>query len=617
MPHSSPMAGLSIAVQYINPPVRDLDFSGVTMTFSGLLTKYILPARQAVTDDSITLVLALIFKSLGVGVVSAQPEDKFKMPSSLSDVVSAMSKETTNSTLGWDVVVNYSAPEMNNLLKAAYDKGHPGQLKDLSVELTLSDVTPPYKRHKIVYIFELEAPLIQFDGTAIVPACSLKIGVRGGSVITDGDPTTRVDIPQGRYRLLLSGIALNSIDGARNPTPGNKAFVFGSANTTGVVSLDIKTSLDREWLKIDLEGTSDNPIIDDQKPAIKDKIHSFLLTSPNSIHWDLAQVNNSTPSKVNGTQQLDLVPESFRFAAASVSEETGAYTILSIFIQIKDGLAGGKQDDLQPNWTTQWSKSKGYGVPPIPDQYTASIIFNNALIDKLAQKAISSPVSIYQDVPKTSSDTWGIKWILKTGQKFHMDEIFETMDHTLYRIEKEVNVDLDSADHRLTLTIGQNDGSGATSSALLDWGFSFTADWSVTPTGGSPAWGTLDVTNKLSKKKVFNNDNLAKYEVSLDAGFTSSNWNAPSYTVHGHIAGWYLFKDFLTKKIGGLQPKLPSMSLLLFDIRFFMLTNLLLPNQHVIEFAKDPGARFPRDLYLVGQVAKASVVEERLARSAA
>jgi len=70
---------------------------------------------------------------------------------SLENVVSAMSKESNNSTLGWDVVVNYryanrsmynmaysylrhtSAEDLNRLLKDAYDAGSAGQLKDLNV----------------------------------------------------------------------------------------------------------------------------------------------------------------------------------------------------------------------------------------------------------------------------------------------------------------------------------------------------------------------------------------------------------------------------------------------------------------------------------------------------
>ena len=71
--------------------------------------------------------------------------------STLDDVVNAMTKETNSSTLGWDVVVNYTfvilllhvvlfclnfrsrAEEMNKLLVADYDAGKPGQLKDISV----------------------------------------------------------------------------------------------------------------------------------------------------------------------------------------------------------------------------------------------------------------------------------------------------------------------------------------------------------------------------------------------------------------------------------------------------------------------------------------------------
>lgn len=72
--------------------------------------------------------------------------------SSLENIVSGMSKETNTSTLGWDVVVNYrfafywttgflsltevrySAKELNEVLKAAYDDSDRNdQLKQMHV----------------------------------------------------------------------------------------------------------------------------------------------------------------------------------------------------------------------------------------------------------------------------------------------------------------------------------------------------------------------------------------------------------------------------------------------------------------------------------------------------
>ena len=69
--------------------------------------------------------------------------------SSLDKVVQGMWKETNNSTFGWDVVVNYQFVQLlvvlllalipnflerkkkDDLLKAAYDRSHHGQLMDM------------------------------------------------------------------------------------------------------------------------------------------------------------------------------------------------------------------------------------------------------------------------------------------------------------------------------------------------------------------------------------------------------------------------------------------------------------------------------------------------------
>lgn len=66
-----------------------------------------------------------------------------------------------------------------------------------------------------------------------------------------------------------------------------------------------------------------------------------------------------------------------------------------------------------------------------------------------------------------------------------------------------------------------------------------------------------------------------------------------------------------------VQLTLPSFDFKLFDIDFFMTTNLLLPNQKVIESKTKPGGRIPWDLYPVGQVVhKDKVYARRVARAA-
>lgn len=213
------------------------------------------------------------------------------------------------------------------------------------------------------------------------------------------------------------------------------------------MTLDIDTSASQEWLKVEIKG-SGLWQIDDEIGNLREKILTFFKTPPRSIYWDLAPVHNYEPS--SPTSKL-LVPKSFRFAGfgARGASDSG----LSIFIHLEGGDHGGEEDEVQSHWTSQWSK---YKVPPIPQSYTASIIFNNEWIKSLAEKAIEVKGMEIEVVPKTDKDTWGLKWMIKTGKKFKIDKLFVTHDETLYRIEKAVEVDLDEEGHRLSMTIGQN-----------------------------------------------------------------------------------------------------------------------------------------------------------------
>jgi len=241
------------------------------------------------------------------------------------------------------------------------------------------------------------------------PTCELEIPVVGGSV---KNPKKDWTISAGVYRLVISGIALASVNGtkgaSRNPKPSHQSFVFDSPDTTGAVTLDLETSASREWLKVELKRPGDKsglPLIDTQLGNLEKKILTFFETPPQSIQWDLAQINNSRPSA--GSTQL--VPERFRFAVYTPDDDQD-YTILSLFIHIKDRVHGRTEDKLQENWGSKWSKA-GYGVPPIPQSYTASVIFNNAWIkDSVETSVLRNQGLKIEAIPKTSSDTWGLKW---------------------------------------------------------------------------------------------------------------------------------------------------------------------------------------------------------------
>lgn len=149
---------------------------------------------------------------------------------------------------------------------------------------------------------------------------------------------------------------------------------------------------------------------------------------------------------------------------------------------------------------------------------------------------------------------------------------------------------------------------------MLQWDFTYDIHWSMTVVGGGPSaswWGTAKITNKLDKKNFFDDSYLPQYKIHLDASCKPDDWSVTT-TAEDH---WYMFwkwaKDI--KEMKDARPDLPSFSLALLDLDFFMTTNLLLPGQKVIELDNKPGSRFPRDLYLVGQIKHVGEVRARQA----
>jgi len=75
----------------------------------------------------------------------------------------------------------------------------------------------------------------------MVPTCQLEIPITGGLVKV---PQKNIEqaIGAGRYRLVISGIALASVNctegASRDPKPSHEPFVFNSSDTTGAVTLD-------------------------------------------------------------------------------------------------------------------------------------------------------------------------------------------------------------------------------------------------------------------------------------------------------------------------------------------------------------------------------------------
>lgn len=113
--------------------------------------------------------------------------------------------------------------------------------------------------------------------------------------------------------------------------------------------------------------------------------------------------------------------------------------------------------------------------------------------------------------------------------------------------------------------------------------------------------GSVTIDNKLDQKTNFDNNALVDYRVRLNLHVGKGAWSQVRTPSDSH---WYQIigaTDYGDVSFNAL-PDPPTFDMELFNIDFFMTTNLLLPNSNVINFKADPGVRFPRDLYLVGHI---------------
>ena len=484
----------------------------------------------------------------------------------------------------------------------------------------------------IDYDFKLGAPdSLQFTSNSIDPSCSVNIPIIGGKVTKKGKEfTVNPDI----YTLLVSGIPLASANGTvgaqRNPQHSDKAFTFSSPNTTGVVTLNLGTAA--RAVKVDLQiapevtnGPKHVFLIDNEQGNLGKKVE-IHLQDPHiggKITWDFGHINNNlkpdNPKLNNPKLDNPLIPKSFRFAIYASDK---AETVLSLFIQT-DGsqkVEYGRNKQLQAGWIEQWDVK--YNVSPIASPYSASVIFNNRLIiGFIENNSTNMTIKKSSDQPTTG----GFKFTVLTHKKYHVDGKDEKSLYSKdYR--SKVDEDLDDESKALHITIGQNVRRYAihphwiliirqgdpdkAPSAQLDWRFTSSIEWNQEAYGGrgfqKSFHGRVDVTNKLEKTKPIDDSDLLNYLLHLDIEIVSSDWNKPE--VKAEDVEWWQYyagrREYTYDVVKALPSSLPTAKIEIINFNFFMTTNLLLPGNKVIKFDKTPGVRFPKDLYLVGIIAK-------------
>ncbi|KAH7097573.1 hypothetical protein BKA62DRAFT_423872 [Auriculariales sp. MPI-PUGE-AT-0066] len=529
------------------------------------------------------------------------------MPSSVSDIVKAVtnSREEYQPTLGWDVVVNYSAKEINKLLEASYKNDTtPGHLKRLSVPVTgMNEDGDPYE---IKYNFDIAPPLIQFEALGSAPYCSLTFHINGGTVETSKKSWA---VTAGVYKIVVSNLSLATMSGAEGDEPipieSKKPFDFPNDRPgVGVVTLDLKGSVEKMIVKVSSTPGSDPPHvpqIDNHLGDLQQKILEYFVDPERatSIRYHLARVDSTPPPKGS----VSLVPKSFRFATYSLESDPDAPTILSIFIRVTK-VHHGEEDVLQSAWTSLWAVQ--YRVPPIPASHTASIIFNYRLLEE----ALLLPAfDVHGLKYTTDKHTYAIQTGQNQKQPYWRDPTAKAPYSNRYVGEFEVNFGKEP----LKLQLEQPERGAAV--GTLKWRNDFEFQWGWSDWDGRRTYsgsGAATVTNTLAKSARFS---LTDYTLALDASFGSGDWHRDIRVKD---------KSFWDKLCGGngnsgvpptvkdCLPPSPSLSLDFGSLYYFFVTNLLCPTQKVIDIDTNVGLLLPRDFYVVGSIASKRDIVARI-----
>ncbi|KAJ5089004.1 hypothetical protein N7532_007688 [Penicillium argentinense] len=525
-------------------------------------------------------------------------------------------------TLGWDVVVSYSEKEVNATLKKAGKRNAPWKHRDemitkieakvfLDVFGSDSDSSDDSKDKPFqAYRLDVHAPIIQFVSNAQIPAADLVIPVASGTYERSDKPGKLRQLHTNAYQIRIKGIPIGTVTGtykdvkgnqrAGNPLDveqGDKECLFRNSapdraeDDFEVSWVVLNFPLQQQGLVVKAEivpGYTTDPTI--QKSLNKHLKHIQTASetwfegtqengrhSFNLIRHALATIKNKALPKQEGIS-LDLTPSKFSMATCSGSFIEDP--ILSLFIHVVGGKDQGETKDLQSAWQGQWMTAKPDKIAPIPNDYTASVLFH----PKIIVENVLLPSMMEKD-----QDDWKLEPLSGYG------------------------------------------GGGIAVNAT--WKKIFDLDWFWIPYGrildsmGEKNQLKLEVCGPtpkdLQNKTTFSIDHDFPLEIKTtdyDATFDintegmESHWKVDDEPMAKEGGVWQTVKDFFEiksipptpeiyeqrkKKLAGVSPKFHFKKM---GLGYFLTTNLLNPGSKVIEIDKRVGMRFPGNMLLVGRV---------------
>ncbi|KAJ3710492.1 hypothetical protein C8R42DRAFT_648802 [Lentinula raphanica] len=558
-------------------------------------------------------------------------EEPFVMASvSLEKYLQGM--HTTSVTCNWDVAVSYDQEKINALLAERYSK--PGG-SGLTTEVKLREkVEDRYGEYYQNYHFNLGPPLIQFQKMPSFPTCSLKTAIVSGSIWTSdlNDPDNKQGEKQldaDTYWITISNISLSALDGDdKNVGGGDDTITFPSnVESDRYIVVDIPTSGEQLNFSIDYPSGYEPPYAmktENLLTALKD----FFKKNVDRVAYTLAQINNYKPT----TGVLDLVPQAFRFVTYDVSDSDLSF--LTLLIQTRGSSGPGHIKDVQSEWITNWSNTAR--VAPVPSGQSASIIINNSFfLQSFIKPGLSQASSVAEITIPTSDSVGGLaaqcKWSSQTRDERNYrngsisdDFMHWPLEYKWYKMKVPAVTYDPNNSKPLTLTFSQSNGFGKPATLNIFWEYKYKSTWngsqckrySIKDPGGPIEWmpstrdfhGSFNTTYTLNK--TIELTDLTDQDLSISIGAEPNDWKTVAVPDEGDgfwgqigqiFGGSYNPGDIPSfvrdTTMGGI-----SFSFSFGKLRFFSVTNVLLPGEKVIDVNIQNGLGMPRDCVIVGNV---------------
>ncbi|KAF8431465.1 hypothetical protein L210DRAFT_3560446 [Boletus edulis BED1] len=525
-------------------------------------------------------------------------------PKSVTDTVEEM-KKGSSMTLDWDVVVNYTESDINDLLYETFQDKSKAQLTEIKCRIKIPDIFNPSKYVYINYDFKLAAPLLNFNSrNAKGPSCNLSFPVVDGTARAEGgDPAI---IRPGRYSLVLGTLKLATAKGAADPDTKSydQPFVIpDEGSKQGCVVIDLPTSEDLTVdIKVDRNSSvPEIPILDSFIPNVCAAIKELLTAPGKAIRYEIARVKAIPPP--SGTIQLK--PKSFRFHAFLPSEAPKPTDagVLTLFIQTRTKNDGMKEG-LATEWERMWRNT--LKCSPIPTSQTASIIFSKDMIYEIVFKPA---IEAKKYTGTLENSKGGMKMKINIGETAKRQGVNKIVKGKFGSSVRYYTAAVSKYLPPLELTLSEHADAAV---YTLAWKFDYSFEWATQALPGvgtppAPMYGTVKAThtipkdsNKHAKLVTFLDD----YSFKLDCSVSKDDWGDKFEAEDpSGWEGWLGKSGVLPDWVKSVHVDLPTFDLPLQSVNFFLTTNLLFPgDKQVIDINKTSGLHIPADLYLVGKV---------------